>query len=324
MKPVSIVVPTYNGLELLKKLLPSIFKFIGSDQDYELLVVDDGSEDGTEGYLRTHFPQMKVIPLERNGGFGEACNIGIAESKHDLILLLNNDVRIESEFLSKVLWPFHGQKDEDKRLFAVTSKTWKEDRKTIYHGRNEGLFKHGEIVIRPLADEKGATFFASGVMMAFRKEIFTELGGFDGLYHPFYWEDVDLSYRALKKGYEILYLPDSEVYHRDQGTIVFSKKGRLEIFFAKMYARIIQERNLYLFTWKNILDPTILFRHILWIPVNLIFSLKNKDHIFKSFGFILALMRLGKALKRRREELKKEYILKDRQILGPFHPPSRR
>ena len=83
-----------------------------------------------------------------------------------------------------------------------------------------------------------------------------------------------------------------------------------------MYARIIQERNQYLFTWKNILDSGLIVKHVLWIPVNLIFSLRNRNHIFKLIGFLFALFRLGKALERRAEELRKEYILKDRQILS--------
>jgi GT2 family glycosyltransferase len=316
MTPISIIIPTYNGLNFLKRLVPSILHLINNVQDYELLVVDDGSKDGTEDYLKTYFPQIKVIALNRNLGFGQACNIGVARAKHGMILILNNDVLTDSDFISKVLWPWSDQGDENKSLFATSCKALKEDRRTSYHGKNEGIFDKGEIVIKPLPPEKGNTFFASGVMMVFRKEIFTELGGFDDLYHPFYWEDVDICYRALKKGYHILFEPDSVIYHGDQGTIVFRKKGRLDLFFAKMYARIIEERNQYLFTWKNILDHGLILKHIFWIPIHLILSFGNKDHIFKSVGFLFALMRLGKALKKRKEEKKKIYPLKDRQILS--------
>lgn len=316
MVPISIIIPTYNGLELLKRLLPSISNFIKNIQDCEVLIVNDGSKDGTESYLRNHFTQIKVITLRINAGFGKACNIGVSNANHDVILLLNNDVLIDSDFLSKTLRPFSDQDEAGQKCFAVTCKVLKEDGETLYHSRNEGIFQNGEITIQPLADEKGSTFFASGVMVAFRKEIFLELGGFDDLYNPFYWEDVDLCYRALKKGYHILYAPDSFLYHRDQGTIVFRKKGRFELFFAKMYARIVQERNQYLFTWKNILDQDLILNHICWIPMNLVLSMRNKDHIFKPLGFLFALMRLRKALKKRSEERKKGYPLKDRQILG--------
>ncbi len=317
MKPLSIIIPTYNGLELLKNLIPSILNFIPNPKENEVIIMDDGSKDGTEDYLRTHFPQIKVISLERNQGFGKACNIGVSAANHDLVLILNNDVSIDSDFLSKTLRLFNGPAGGDQKLFAVTCQVLKGKGKgkVPYHGRNEALFKSGEIVIRSMPDEKGSVFFASGVMMVFHKEIFLELGGFDDLYHPFYWEDVDLCYGALKRGYKILYEPDNVIYHKDQTTTVFSKRGGVALFFAKMYARIIQERNQYLFTWKNLLDRGLIFRHILWIPIHLVLSFRNKDHIFKSMGFLFALARLKKALRKRRKERKKEYLFEDRQIL---------
>jgi GT2 family glycosyltransferase len=316
MEPVSIIIPTYNGLELLKSLLPSFSKFIQLRQDYELIVVDDGSRDGTETYLSQHFPEIKLVSLKRNKGFGVACNRGVMEAKHDLILLLNNDVRFDSDFLSKPIQTLNNWRSRSKQIFAVTCKVVKEDRKTFYHGGNKGIFRRGEIVITPSEDKREVTFFASGVMMVFRKDLFLELGGFDDLYHPFYWEDVDLCYRALKRGYQILYEPGCLIYHNDQQTTVFSKTGNVSLFFAKMYARIIQERNQYLFTWKNIFDHDMIFKHIVWIPVHLILSLRNKDHIFKSIGFLFALFRLRKALRRRQEERKKGTAIQDHQLLN--------
>ena len=314
--PVSMIIPSYNGLELLKRLLPSISISLPSLQDYEVIVVDDGSEDGTESYLRNHFPQIKVITLLPNMGFGCACNIGVKNARYDLICLLNNDVSLSPNFISETLRAWEENLSRSKKLYAITCKVMKEGEDTVYQGRTVGHFEKGEVMIHPITDEKGSTFFASGVMMVFQKDTFLELGGFDDLYRPFYWEDVDICYRALKKGYEILYEPQSLIYHKDQGTTVFSKKGRLSLFFAKMYARIIQERNQYLFTWKNILDKDLILRHIQWIPIQLLLSLKNKDHIFKSVGFIFALMRLKKTLRRRKQECEKRYSLSDREVLS--------
>ncbi len=316
MKPFSIIIPTYNGVELLKRLIPLIYNLTKNIEDYEVLIVDDGSKDRTESYLKNYFPQIKVIALKKNVGFGKACNIGVTEAKHDLIFIMNNDVRIHSDFPLKILSLFDKPDKEDKILFAATCKVLKEGKKSLYYGRNEGVFYRGEIHIKPLSDEYGKTFFASGVIMAFHKEMFLELGGFDDLYHPFYWEDVDLCYRALKKGFSMVYTPNSLIYHKDQSTIVFRKKGGITLFFAKMVARIIQERNQYLFTWKNILDHEMISKHVLWIPIHLFLSLRNKDHIFKSIGFLFALIKIKKALKKRKEEKKNEYLLKDRFILG--------
>lgn len=312
---VSIVIPTHNGLELLKKILPSILDLIKNVEDNEIFVVDDGSGDRTSDYLKGYSSQIKVIVLKKNVGFGSACNTGVSQARNSLVLLLNNDVLINSDFLTPALSTFRKQEKKGQNIFALACRVLKGDQKTYYHFRNEGIFSKGEIIIKPVSDEKGSTFFASGVMMLFSKEVFMELGGFDDLYHPFYWEDVDICYRALKKGYRIIYNPKIVIYHKDQSTTVFSKKGKFPLFFAKMYARIIQERNQYLFTWKNILDHGLILKHITWIPIQLLLSLKNKDHIFKSIGLIFALMKLKKALKKRKKESEMEYQFNDRQIL---------
>jgi GT2 family glycosyltransferase len=307
----SIIIPSYNGTELLKKSLPSILNAIDLNSGYEIIVVDDGSRDNTLLFLKKHFPQINVVPLKENIGFAKAIMEGIYGSKGKFIILINNDVVVEPNFLAPLLYHLI-----EKDVFAVGSKVLKAGDKGHYHLRSTICLRRGEIEIIRDKEGGGETFYVSGGMGAYDKDIFLELGGFDDLYHPFYWEDVDLCYRALKKGYKMIYEPRSVIYHKDQGTIVFRKKGKWELFLAKMYARIIQERNQYLFTWKNILDRNLIIKHTLLIPCNLFLSLWGKDHIFKPIGFIFALARLRKALKRRKEEKKKRYRLGERDILN--------
>ena len=307
---ISIVVPSYNGVELLKESLSSILNYVDLNLGDEIIVVDDGSRDNTLPYLHENFPQINVISLERNCGFAKASMEGIVRSKNRIIALINNDVFVNHDFLSPVLCYF--MKDD---VFAVGPRVLKRDSHASYHLRSAALFKRGEVEIIRDKEGSGDTFYVSGGMAVYDKEKFLDLGGLDDLYHPFYWEDVDICYRALKKGYKVLYEPESIIYHKDQGTIVFSKKGKLELFFAKMYARIIQERNQYLFTWKNILDHDLTMRHLMWIPINLILSLRNRAHMFKTIGLLFALVRVRKALRKRREEREKAYILRDRQLL---------
>lgn len=309
MLTASIIIPSYNGIELLKESLPSIMNSINLDSGHEIIVVDDGSKDNTVEFLNEHFPQIKVIPLKKKRGFAKAVMEGISKSNNRLVALINNDVIVKDDFLSPLL----NKLKED--VFAVGPKVLKTGNQFHYHLRSKAYFKTGEIEILRDIEGRGETFYVSGGMALFDREKFLNLGGFDDLYHPFYWEDVDICYRALKKRYKIFYEPDSIIYHKDQGTIVFSKKGRFGLFFAKMFARIIQERNQYLFTWKNILDRNLIIKHILLIPFNLFVSVWGKDHIFKPIGFVFALIRLKKALKRRREEGKKGYILEERNIL---------
>ena len=309
--PVSIVIPSYNGRDLLEQSLPSVLGSIEPNSDTEVIVVDDGSTDDTVPFLRERYPQVRIILLKKNRGFAKASTEGIVRSKNPFVALMNNDVTVAPGFLSSLMSNFAGND-----IFAVGSKVLRSRDHAPYHLRSRAILRRGEIEILRDEKEKGETFYVSGGMALFDKGKFSSLGGFDDLYHPFYWEDVDLCYRALKQGYKILYEPESVIYHRDQGTIVHSKQGRGELFLAKMRARIVQERNQYLFTWKNILDRGFIIRHLLWLPVNLMLSLGTRDHIFKPIGFVYALLRLRRALRRRREERKKKYLFNDRQLLG--------
>ncbi|MCX6724718.1 MAG: hypothetical protein NTV20_01290, partial [Candidatus Shapirobacteria bacterium] len=97
------------------------------------------------------------------------------------------------------------------------------------------------------------SFWASGGSGAFRKDIWSELGGLDEIFAPFYWEDTDLSYRAWKRGYQVLWEPKSIVHHQHEGTIGSS--------FSKKYIDFISQRNQLIFIWKNITDFKMLFVH---------------------------------------------------------------
>ena len=135
---------------------------------------------------------------------------------------------------------------------------------------------------------------------------YLELGGFDNLYHPLYYEEIDLSYRALKRGWKVYYEPKSIAYHKVQSTITKQEKKRS--------IEWISARNNYLFVWKNILDPSLTLQFILFIPLFLIrdlFKLKSRFWI----AFFMALKRMPAALKSRKEE-KLNTLFSDNEILA--------
>jgi len=113
----SIIIPNFNGKELLKENLPVLLEhaFAGGNHP-EIIVVDDGSSDGSAEFLRDNFPQIKVIPLPQNHGFAYACNAGVNEAKGEIIYLLNSDVKVCAGFLEPLL--AHFDKDD---IFAVGS-----------------------------------------------------------------------------------------------------------------------------------------------------------------------------------------------------------
>ena len=113
---VSVVIPTWNGREHLECNLPYLVAALAGNPEHEILVVDNGSTDGTLEILSRRFPKVRVLALETNLGFGGGSNAGFRAARHDIVVLLNNDMRVEADFLAPMLEGFR-----DPRVFAVSS-----------------------------------------------------------------------------------------------------------------------------------------------------------------------------------------------------------
>ena len=244
---VSVVIPTWNGEKLLRKNLPLVLAALPIGT--EVIVVDDGSTDGSQKYLKAQVNQARKLKLtfrvlfnHHNRGFIYSCDRGVREATGDLVILLNNDVVPQKGFLSPVLRHF-----SDSKVFAVTlnEKTWGWAR-LFWQGGFIQLGDGGQ------SNEAHVSAWASGGSAVFRKTIWQKLGGFDPVYEPFYWEDVDLGYRAWKSGYKIYWEPKAVVDHRHESTT--SK-------FSHRYVQSIQERNRLLFIWRNINDKALRRQH---------------------------------------------------------------
>ena len=292
---VSIVIPTFNGKDFLQENLPCLKESLtvypyGS----EILIVDNGSTDNTVNFLAQYYPDIRLLKNQTNKGFGPAVNRGVKEAKHDIVLLLNNDIRVERDFIEPLTRHF-----EDTAIFAVVSKSIvdvggrKINESVTIPGFVDGcLFSHQPLVHDPsLKIEKTCTnLHASGGFGAFNRKKFLELGGFDNIYHPFYYEDIDLSYQAWKRGWQVLYEPRSVVYHRSHGT---TRRVATEKFINR-----IEQRNKFLFTWKNISDLKFLAKHLRGlVKILLCASLPDrKREKYLLLCFLMALKKLPKVL----------------------------
>ena len=290
----SIVIANWNGAKLLRKCLPPVIEAAArSGGDHEIIVVDDASEDDSVAVIEKEFPAVRLVKLPVNHGFAAACNKGVAESRNPVVVLLNTDMAVKEDFLSPLLAPFAASD-----VFAVAGRIEKLGGRTLEIGRTVGKFSL--IFVKFIrSGEEGETgeclptLAASGGASAFRREKYLKLGGFDRLYYPFYWEDADLSYRAWKRGWRVLYQPRSVVFHQHQGTI--------GAFFPQSYIKAIYYRNKFLFTWKNISDAGCLARHfLLLIPYLAAVTLLGKFHYLR--GLWLALREIPAVLRRREEE----------------------
>jgi len=347
---VTIVIPTWNGLELLERFLPSV---ISAAQHYshnsgaptDLLIVDDDSKDNTvdwllsKGFLcvdsnegvrrneqsregdstlgveskRTELidtsnhplPALTLLRNSCNLGFGETCNRGFRAARYPLVLLLNNDVEIASDAIAPLVANF-----TDESIFAVHCRVF-----DLQSGRQCGTGKLGSFArgfIRVhrsyvLANQDtgsliGVTprssanplysMFAGGGSAMFHRGHLLDIGGFEPLLSPFYWEDVELSYRAWKRGLIVLFEPRSVTRHQVSSTI-----GKLD----RHRVSRIEQRNRIVYHWIHLQDAGLLFSHLIWICI-----LAATAPLRLKFDFILALIAaiklLPRVLKRRREE----------------------
>lgn len=308
---ITLIITNWNGKDLLRECLPSILKAAAYDSKraYEVMVVDDCSADESLKVLEEEFPEVTRVKTPANMGFQGANNYGVEKARSKLVMPMNNDIKLDEEALFHLAGHF-----EQDDIFSVSGKFFGFDKKTFLYGNRGGYFRNGHFYLyEKEPDDNSQTLFAcGGAFMADRKR-YLRLGGFDALYHPLYYEEIDLSYRALKRGWEVRYEPRSVAYHKTQSTITKQQKRRS--------IELISARNNYLFVWKNIIDPSFTLQFVFFIPVFLardLFKLKSRFWV----SFFMALKRMPAALKSRRKE-KSETLFSDHEILGRINANSK-
>jgi len=265
MKPkmsVSIVIPNWNGIELLKKHLPTVIK---NSDGAHIIIVDDHSTDDSVLYLQKNFPDISIVRKNKHEGFTSTVNVGVQEANTDIVVLLNTDIEPQKGFLQPLISHF-----SDPNVFAVgcMDKSM-EDGKMILRGRGIGWWEKGFYIHKRGDVDKTDTAWVSGGSGAFRRSMWNKLGGMDPIFNPFYWEDIDLSYRAVKKGYTILFEPKSIVQHHHE-------EGNIKKEFTKKEVDRIAFRNQFFFIWKHV--PVFqLILGFIWFPIRLIKNALDKD-----------------------------------------------
>ena len=312
---VSIVIPTWNGRPLLERFLPSVLAAAdayraASGREVEVIVVDDGGTDDTPFWLAaTHPGRVELLMKRRNEGFAHACNTGFEHARHPVVLLLNNDVEVEVGAIAPLVDHFR-QPD----VFAVACQTTNLETGVASGVGKLGRFSRGFLRVHasyvpadPAAGEY-PSIFASGGASAFSREKLTELGGFDTLYAPFYWEDVELSYRAWKRGWRVLFEARSRVRHRVSSTIGAR--------FGRHHVRAVEHRNRLLAHWVHLHDPAMWRGHRAQVVLLALAAPFRLDLAFVD-GLVQALGRTREALERRAAE-RAAAQRSDREVLAVF------
>ena len=226
----TIIIPNYNGLSFMEPCFESLKE--QTVRDFKVLVVDNGSTDGSVEWLKEH--RVPSIFLKENTGFSGAVNTGIRAADTPYVLLLNNDTRVEPGFVAAM----ERAMDQSPKIFSVSSRMIQ-----MYHPElldDAGdmysilgwAYQRGVGRSVNLYQKSGRVFSACAGAAIYRRAVFDEIGLFDEL-HFAYLEDIDVGWRAKLYGYDNVYCPDAAVYHVGSGT----SGSRYNSFKVRLAAR---------------------------------------------------------------------------------------
>ena len=249
MKKISAIVVNWNGKEVLSGCLRSL---LDQDcEDFEILVVDNGSKDGSQALVKKEFPAVKLIENETNIGFGPAVNKGLEKAEGDYLIFLNNDLALQPDCLrqlAKLLDSDPTVGAAIPKILYYSSSEKNTSRETARINSYGVLVNYTGIACPNLIDQFDQsnlplTESACGGIFMFPREVYEKVGGFDDdlfLYH----EDHDLSWRIRMMGWKLMVVPDSVCYHHynfNKGVLKFyqSEKNRLYILLKNFECKTL-------------------------------------------------------------------------------------
>jgi len=309
VKPISIIIPNWNGEKQLKKNLPLLFNVLAKfEGKSEVIIVDDKSTDDSlktiknlklklENSMKIVNCKLKIIINNINSGFARSVNRGVKVAQYNIVFLLNTDVEVKDGCFDYLLPNF-----DDPNVFAVGANAdW-----TLGIGRfiNGYLDISSPKKVKKNIKEAQISFWVSGGHAAFDRQKWIELGGIDTLYAPFYFEETDLCYRAWKRGYKVLWEPKARVLHKHEESVIRKH-------FSQKYINFIAQRNQLIFVWKNITDEDMFAKH----KRAFLERTKNNPRYLKVV--FAAVAKLPAIVKKRKIE-KKKTKLSDKQIFAMF------
>lgn len=213
MSQVTVVIPNYNGIKFLPECLDSLSKQKGN-VGFRVLIVDNGSTDGSVEWIKSHAPETELICLDTNTGFCHAVNVGIQKAETPYVLLLNNDTKVYPDFVEKLYEGIEARED----AFSVGAQMLMWDKPELLDGAGDRYCALGWAFARGKGrraqdyDRSERVFSACAGAAIYRKNILEEIGLFDEQ-HFAYLEDLDLGYRAQIYGYKNYYEPAAKVVH---------------------------------------------------------------------------------------------------------------
>jgi GT2 family glycosyltransferase len=286
-KSISIIIPNYNGEKLLATYLPFTFAAIeNAGVAYEVIVVDDCSTDRSVEFIKEHYPQVKLLVNAKNAGFSFTCNQGINATQHDLVLLLNSDVKLTPNYFEHQFKYF----DADD-TFGVMGRIIDMEGDHIQDAARMPKFnglklKTDYFYYTDAVDDRLYTFYLSGANALIDTKKLKAIGGFYELFSPFYCEDMELSIRAWKLGWKCYYEHQSVCRHQVSASTKDLQKPKWikSIYYRnRFYMHALHLNGLELLAWYiqitiiDLLPKLLVGQFWIWKSYKELF--KNKDLI---------------------------------------------
>ena len=255
-KTCSVIILNWNGAQMLRTYLPSVVKSIQSSVfSVQLIVADNGSTDESLQVLREEFPNVKTIVLDKNYGFAEGYNRAIDQIDSDYVVLLNSDVETPEGWLDPLL----DYLEAHPEVAAVQPKvrSWKQREKFEHAGAAGGYLswlgypycrgrKFGKVEEdKGQYDSIAEVDWTTGACMCVRTSIYKELGGLDAAFFA-HMEEIDLCWRMRNKGWKLVCVPQSTVYHLGGGSLSYDNPRKTYLNFRNNLLMIYKNRR---FPW---------------------------------------------------------------------------
>jgi len=306
MKCLSIIIVNWNGCDIIKNCLESIFENI-KNLDYEVIVVDNNSADSSPRMIKDKFPSVNLIELDKNYGFAKANNIGISKSSGKYIVLLNSDTTVKKGSFEKII----EYMDKDTKAGIVGPK--------LVYGNGDYQYSYGRFPTL-LTEISGFLFLSkipmlnaffkdrfieekydcvtevdwiSGACLFFKRDIIEKTTLLDEQFFM-YMEDIDFCLRAKSIGWKVMFYPFAEVVHlvgrsvkNADYQIVFNNTKSYFKYYKKYFNTLS-----YIFTVLSFFSGTMI--RILLFSIGYIFTFKNdyKKKLFNNIKILKAVVKI--------------------------------
>lgn len=312
----SVIIVSWNALGHLKTFLPSVVQ--ADYPDFEVLLADNASSDGSAEWVGEHFPEVKVIALDKNYGYCGGNNRGAKHARGDILVFLNNDVKVEPDWLSRLEDCFHSHP-----YTAIQPKmlSYEQPGQFEYAGAAGGfLDKYGYPFCRGRLfdfieqdhgqyNDQAPVLWASGAALAIRREYFFELSGFDEDFE-FHMEEIDLCWQLWNRGYKVGFCADSVVYHLGGGSLPMGSPRKVYYNYRNNLVMLLKNYST-LSLWTRL--PVRIFMDIV-SALRMLLNGDRNDFIAVLKAHFHFLLRIPATVKKRKR------LQRERKI--PYNPPT--